>query len=322
VVKQQLYIGLSSRIVRQFAAVITAAVVLLLFNFNAIHAFYFANQPVDIGILINAGIIALFVVGLGNILFHLLRYQSEEAVVARFVGNVESLNKNLTDGLPVNSVLAVRYATMRTIQANDGEIDHSALSSMLTADEATRLGVVRFINNILILSGVFGTIVSLAIALLGVSDLLESASGSSAGIGLVIFGMSTALSTTITAITSYVLFSYFYIRLLDVQNRLLSIVEYLTSVYLLPLSVHSADDIAQQIESLIKSLDSALLNLTMTQEIFLDSTKTLHQAIVSKRQQIEGLDIAIEATRQILLDGFRLPTDERVTGGQAKSGHP
>jgi hypothetical protein len=200
---QQLYTGLSSRIIRQFIVVFAAMIVLALFNFNAIHAFYFDSRQVAIGVLINGGIIALFVVGLANILFHLLRYQREEAAVARFAGNMESLVANPISDLPLNSVLAARHGTMRAIQEVNGEIDQSALAIMLSADEKSRLGVIRFISSILILTGVFGTIVSLSIAMLGVSDLIESSRGGVSGISLVIHGMSTALSTTITAITSY-----------------------------------------------------------------------------------------------------------------------
>ena len=308
---QQLYTSLSSRIIRQITIVFTAMIVLALFNFDVIHAFYFDNRQVAIGVLINGGIIALFVVGLANILFHLLRYQREEAAVARFAGNVESLVTNPINDLPVNSVVAARHATIRAIQDVSGEIDHSALAIMLGADEKTRFGVIRFISNILILTGVFGTIVSLSIAMLGVSDLIESSRGGAGGIRLVIHGMSTALSTTITAIISYVFFSYFHIRLVDVQTRLLSIVEYLTLVYLLPLSARSTDDVAKQIDGKIDSLGTALLNLTMTQEVYQESVKTVHQAFVRNRQQIEGLDIEMQATRKILSEGFRLPSDER-----------
>jgi hypothetical protein len=307
---QQLYTGLSSRIIRQFTVVFSALIVLVLFNIDVFQAIYLDNQQTVIGILINGGIVVLFVFGLANILFHLLRYQREEAAVAGFAGNVESRVTNPINDLPANSLIVARYATMRAIQGVNGQIDHVALASMLSADEKTRFGLIRFISNILILTGVFGTIVSLSIAMLGVSGLIESSSGGIGGIRLVIHGMSTALSTTITAIISYVFFQYFFIRLVDVHTRLLGIVEYLTLVYLLPLTTRSADNIAEQIDGQIVSLDTAMLNLTMTEEVYQGSVKNLQQAFVSNRQPLEGLEAELGATRKILSRGFRLSTDE------------
>jgi hypothetical protein len=178
---------------------------------------------------------------------------------------------------------------------------------MLTADESTKFGLIRYINNILILTGVFGTIVSLSIALLGASDLIDSAAGSLGGMGLVIHGMSTALSTTITAIVSYVLFGYFYTRLNDVQTHFLSGVEQLTSIYLLPQFVPSGDDIVHKMTDLIKSVVFAANNLKKTQEIYHESATSLQETINMNRTQIEGLSAELMEIKLILRDGFRLP---------------
>ena len=113
----------------------------------------------------NTAIASLMVVGMGNILYLLLHYKYEEDAIAGFVNNIESLRPDPLEGLPRNALVVKRYATMQSIQTAAGEINHSALSAMLSADEGTRFGLIRFINNILILTGVFGTIVSLSIAL-------------------------------------------------------------------------------------------------------------------------------------------------------------
>ncbi len=306
---QRLLTSLSSKIIVQFALVVAAAVVLIAFNFNVIYPFYFENQMTDVGILINSAILVLLIIGLGSILYHLLRYRREEAAIATFVNNVEALKPDLMDGLPVESIVAQRHMTMRSIQSANGEINHSALAAMLNADEATRFGLIRFINNILILTGVFGTIVALSIALLGASDLIDSADASLGGMGLVIHGMSTALSTTITAIVSYVLFGYFYTRLNDVQTHFLSGVEHLTSVYLLPRYAKTETEIVNRMSDLIKSIIHAADKLKSTQDTYQETALGLQQSIAGNQRQIDALGAELESIKRILREGFRLPAD-------------
>lgn len=309
---QRLLTSQSTRIIVQFALVVLASAVLIALNYELIYPFYFENQLTSIGITINSTIVALLAIGLGNILYHLLRYRREENAIAAFVNNAEALKPDLLEGLPASSVVALRHATMRSIQQANGEINHGALAAMLNADESTRFGLIRFINNILILTGVFGTIVSLSIALLGASDLIDSADASLGGMGLVIHGMSTALSTTITAIVSYVVFGYFYTRLSDVQTHFLSGIEHLTSIYLLPRYVKSGEDIVHKMSDLIKSVIHAADHLRATQETYHDSAVSLQQSIGAYRQQMDDLGREIESIKAILREGFRLPPG---TGG-------
>ena len=308
---QRLLTGLSLKIIIQFGVVITAAILLVAFNLDLIYPFYFENQLTNTGIVINSAILALLVVGLGNIFYHLLRYRREENAIAGFVNNVESIRPDLMEGLPADSIVVKRQLTMQSIQRANGEINHGALASMLNADEATHFGLIRFINNILILTGVFGTIVSLSIALLGASDLIDSADASLGGMGLVIHGMSTALSTTITAIISYVIFGYFYTRLNDVQTHCLSGIEQLTSIYLLPRYVKSSDDIVHKMSDLIKSVIYATDKLKKTQDTYQEAATTLQQTINTNQQQIDQLVDEIHGIKQILRDGFRLPLTDK-----------
>ena len=304
---QRLLTGLSLKIIIQFGVVITAAILLVALNLDLIYPFYFENQLTNTGIVINSAILALFVIGLGNVFYHLLRYRREENAIAGFVNNVESIRPDLMEGLPANSIVVKRQLAMQSIQSANGEINHGALAAMLNADEATHFGLIRFINNILILTGVFGTIVSLSIALLGASDLIDSADASLGGMGLVIHGMSTALSTTITAIVSYVIFGYFYTRLNDVQTHCLSGIEQLTSIYLLPRYVKSSDDIVHKMSDLIKSVIYATDKLKKTQDTYQEAATTLQQTICTNQQQIDQLVDEIHGIKQILRDGFRLP---------------
>ena len=297
---QRLLTSLSLKIIIQFSLAVALSGIAIAWNYEFIYQFYFENQQTQTGILINSAIAALMLFGMLNILYHLMRYRREEIAIAGFVNNIESLKTDLTEDLPHHSIIVKRLLTMKSIQTAAGEINHSALSAMLTADESTKFGLVKFINNILILTGVFGTIVSLSIALLGASDLIESAAGSLGGMGLVIHGMSTALSTTITAIVSYVVFGYFYTRLNDVQTHLISGVEHLTSVYLMPQFVKGNDDIVNKMADLIKSVILATDNLKNTQETYHASALTLQETISINQEQTSNLSADLSEIKSLL----------------------
>jgi hypothetical protein len=304
---QRLLTSLSLKIMIQLGCVVALLAIAIAWNFDFIFRFYFENQQTQTGILINSAIAMLMLVGMGNILLLLVHYKHEEKAIASFVDNIESLKPDLLEGLPRDALVVKRYATMQSIQSAAGEINHSALSAMLSADEGTRFGLIRFINNILILTGVFGTIVSLSIALLGASDLIDSAAGSLGGMGLVIHGMSTALSTTITAIISYVIFGYFYTRLNDVQTHLISGIEHLTSVYLMPKFVKTGEEINNRMGDLIKAVILAGENLKNTQEVYHASAVTLHESLSSNRDQMDVLNSELAEIKSLLREGFRLP---------------
>ena len=308
---QRLLTSLSLKIIIQFGIVIAAGISLVALNYDLIYPFYFENQLTRTGIVINSAILGLFIIGMGNIFYHLLRYRREETAIAGFVNNVESIKPDLMEGLPADSMAVRRQLTMQSIQRANGEINHGALAAMLNADEATHFGLIRFINNILILTGVFGTIVSLSIALLGASDLIDSADASLGGMGLVIHGMSTALSTTITAIVSYVIFGYFYTRLNDVQTHCLSGIEQLTSVYLLPRYVKSSDNIVHKMSDLIKSVIHATDKLKQTQGTYHEAAVTLQQTILANQQQVGNLSNELADIKRVLREGFRLPSADK-----------
>ncbi len=299
---QRLLTSLSLKIIVQFGIVAVLSAVAIVWNIDFIYRFYFENQQTQTGIIINSTIAAIMLFGMTNILYHLLRYKHEEKAIAGFVNNIESFKADLTDGLPQQAIVVKRLLTMKSIQTAAGEINHSALSAMLTADESTKFGPVKFINNILILTGVFGTIVSLSVALLGASDLIDSAAGSLGGMGLVIHGMSTALSTTITAIVSYVIFGYFYTRLNDVQTHLISGIEHLTSVYLMPKFVKGNDDIVNKMADLIKSVIFATEKLKTTQDVYHASALTLQETISLNQGQMSHLSTDMSEIKSLLTD--------------------
>ena len=288
----------------------TLVAALAVWKYDLINSVYFKNQLTQLGLIINGAILALFAIGLLRITGILLVYMREEGALARFVRNVERRpESDLLKGVGTGSLIARRYATMRHLHESRTPINQGALASTLVASESTRNGLPRFINNVLILTGVFGTIVSLSMALIGASDVLENAI-SATGMGMVIHGMSTALSTTITAIVCYVFFGYIYQRLTDAQTNVLSGVEPVTTTYLMPKFQVQTDNVLYEFTGLIRSLQGLVDQLQVSQRGFEATQDQLGETIATYRDKIDNLDDQLDTIVRHLRLGFRLRDDE------------
>ena len=292
--------------------IIIAAVfaVLMVWKFDLVYTVYFKDQLTQIGLIINGAIILLFVIGLLRAIGILLSYMREEGALERFVRNVERRpNSDPLKGVSTATIIARRYATLRRLHEARTPINQNALASTLVASQSTRNGLPRYINNILILTGVFGTIVSLSMALIGASDVLENAI-SATGMGLVIHGMSTALSTTITAIVCYVFFGYIYQRLTDAQTNLISGVEQVTTTYLMPKFQVQTDNVLYEFTGLIRSLQGLVDQLQKSQLGFEATQDQLADTLSLYRDKVDGLDERLDNIVDHLRVGFRLRDDE------------
>jgi hypothetical protein len=145
-------------------------------------------------------------------------------------------------------------------------------------------------------------------SLVGASNLLESADAFS-NMGMVIHGMSTALSTTITAIVSYLIFGYFYLRLTDVQTRLLSRVEEVTTLYLIPRYSVTGDSVMTQVSGLIRSLQEIAIAMQNSQKEYTETGRALSEVARSIKQQIGPMGNSIKGIKSLLHEGFRLPEE-------------
>ena len=185
-------------------------------------------------------------------------------------------------------------------------INHGALASTLVASESTRNSLPKFINNVLILTGVFGTIVSLSIALIGASDLLTSAINMGS-MGMVVHGMSTALSTTITAIICYLYFGYFYLKLHDVQTNLISGIEQVTATYLIPKFQVHTESVLYEFSGLLRSLQRLVSQLELSQGTFEALEKHILETLDGYQRNIPRLSTEMDDIKRVLKRGFRLP---------------
>jgi hypothetical protein len=281
---------------------------LMVWRFEFINQVYFRDQLTSTGLIINGGIVSLFTIGILRMIAIFLHYMREENALVRFLRNLREGHRDPLNKIPPKSIIAIRFRTMQGLYKANCPINHGSLASTLLATESTRNSLPRFINNILILTGVFGTIVSLSIALIGASDLLET-SINVGGMGMVVHGMSTALSTTITAIVCFIFFGYFHLKLTDVQTNLVSAVEQVTVNELIPRFQVQADSALYEFTGLVRSLQELVTQMFQTQK----TLQGLEQNILDTLQRYEAktgsLSSDLTDLKHLLKQGFRLPEE-------------
>ena len=300
--------NLSRNIIIQLLIASMVTLVMLFVFSDIISLIYFSNQQTSAGLALNGLILVLFFAGMARVVALLLRYRSEETALAYFRANLDENRSDVLESVSPSSLIASRYKTLENMRRQHAEINHHALASTLLASESTRTGATRFVHNVLILCGVLGTIISLSIALFGASSLLESAVSSS-GMGMVIHGMSTALSTTMSAIICYLFFGYFHGAVQDAQTNILSAVEHLTTTRLLSRFQVTPETINQELVDILESVSG--LVKAMAQEKNEVDFASLLQAITDATEQSQArhqvMAEKIDALQGILRNGFRLP---------------
>jgi hypothetical protein len=284
--------------------------------------FYIRSQRTQAGLIINGATLALFLAGLVKIVMGLSYYAREEAALARFIRAVDDDQLDLMVGVDPRTIIHQRYATILRICKQNAPINHGALASLLLADESKRLTFPRFINNVLILMGVFGTIVGLAIALVGAANLLQS-EHNLGSMDVLIHGMSVAPATTIIAIVCYIFFGYFYLKLNDAQTHLIAGVEQVTSLYLLPKFSRNADSILHEVANLVGELRRATedmrdgqsgygeagIRLRETANDFSRAGHRLSMILEELDARMSAMTGDVKAIKGMLRDGFRLPEE-------------
>jgi hypothetical protein len=125
--------------------------------------------------------------------------------------------------------------------------------------------------------------------------------------GLVIHGMSTALSTTTTAIVCYLFFGYFYLKVIDVQTQLFSGIEQVTAIYIMPRFTFQADSMLLEVGKLVKALRAAAETMTHVQVNFADAGMNINQLTTTYADRLNSLGASIAEVKELLRQGFRLP---------------
>ena len=300
----------SQRVLLRMVLAAVALAALVLANLELIAGVYFRNQLTATGYVVNGTIVVLFLAGMLKMINLLVQYGQEERALGAFMANVHSRSPQLIDGVPRESLIHQRYDALLLLNRQRAPINHSALAATVVASESTRISVPRYINNILILTGVFGTIVSLSIALLGASNLLQGTESESS-MGLVVHGMSTALSTTITAIVCYVVFGYFFLKVSDVQTRLVSTLEETTALHLIPRYETRPENIVGEVADLVHALREVASNMQTAQRNQQKLEEQVNELVEGQAYYLANIASRLNSMRSLLRDGFRLPDEER-----------
>lgn len=278
---------------------------IMVWKYDYINSVYFRDQLTATGWIINGAIIALFTLGVMKMVSIFISYSREEAAMVRFLKNISTEAPDTLKGVSRRSIISRRFTTLEKLHQSHTPVNQSALASTLVASESTRNSFPRFISNTLILTGVFGTIVSLSLALIGASDLLENAVNVN-GMGMVVHGMSTALSTTITAIACYMYFGYFFVKLTDVQTNLISAIEQVTTTHLMPRFQMQTDSVLYEFTGLIRSLQGLVQQMAQSQSNFTEVEQNLVETVETYKSNVEGMNQELADIKGILRIGFRL----------------
>ena len=273
----------------------------------------------DKTIILNGIIFLLFFMGVIHLIRSFVHYSFEEKQIRTFVSDKELGNEDFIENISTESIIAKRYFTVKNLYDRQVPIHHGAISSIMIAEESLYQSFPKFVNNVLILTGVFGTIVSLIFALVGASSVLQTALPG-AGMGVMLSGMNTALTTTATAIVCYFLFTYYFQRLTDVQTYVFGRVEEAVLIHIVPEFSFDSEAMNFKTELLIKELQKLVKEMKKGSGFIQDSLAGLNEhnqdyieklaALISGHEhqlaKTEHVATKLESIKEVLVDGFRL----------------
>ena len=299
----------------QIVGFLITIAVLILINKDAIANLYTSGEISKTGMIINAIIIGLFLLGMLRIVTVLFRYINEHQTLLKLVEYLKENASNPASRLPEDSLAVQRYKAIRWVSKQGAPVNHAAMAASTNASENSRLTVIRFVHSTLILAGVFGTVVSLSMALIGAAGLLNSPEGVKE-MGTIISSMSSALSSTVTAIVCFFIFAYFYLRLNDARIQVLSNLEDVTSLYLLPKITHTEDAMIGQVTELTKALNAAADKLLVVEQTFITAGDRLQSAVNDLQGQVSNS--SLEEIKDLIRKGFHLSEPEYDVVEEAK----
>ena len=289
----------------QAALVPLLVAVLIALHFEVVAEVYWGPLATEVGWVINGAIMALFLAALLRMSALLRFYFREDRAISAFD---EQMDFGLAEGKGeslAGTLVMQRYQALEQGQMEMESPNQSALAGILWNQEAARLGLTRLIQNVLILLGVFGTVVSLSLALIGASELFSSPQDAS-GITLVVRGMATALSTTMTAIAAYLVLAFVLSRTLAAQAHVCRRIEAMTLSRMLPLFGKAAGGLPENLLHALGELRSLLADLRDTHATMQKQAVNLSEFERARLEHEAALLKQMRQINQALREGFRL----------------
>ena len=271
--------------------------------------FYLGARSTAVGFVVNSIILGLFSLATLYILVSMVAFRKEELAVQKLFQNISKDSKDPMFGIPSESIVGQRYHILQSAHQRQEKIDLQRLGVLLSVELHAKLTFPKFVAGILVLIGMLGTILSLAIALLGASNLIATVDSVN-DLGAVLNGMSTALSTTMTGIVTYVLFRFFLSRYMAVQSNLQYTVERLTTLQLGPRFLVDESVLAPKIVSLVDSLNLAATKIAEHHQHLMVTSEKFADAAQTYSSNINGMLTGISQINDNLSKGFRLDKEE------------
>jgi hypothetical protein len=279
-------------------------------------------------IVLNGAVLMVFAAGVLKLLQAFAHYDLEEKQLAGFIRNRQSGADidAFFDAAAIPSIIGQRYAEIKALFERRVPIHHGALSAIMVAEQSVWSSFPRFVNNVLILTGVFGTIVSLLFALAGAARTLGS-DVPAEGVTLMLSGMNTALNTSVTAMTGFFIYAYFYGRLTNLQTFIFSGIERAVLVHIVPRFAFDTEAINHQTVQLIGQLHRLILEVqksTGSMAGVLTGFSAHNAQILAKlddmvRADDRQVDAAgkiaqrLEQLQDTMAEGFRLQPPSRMS---------
>ena len=276
----------------------------IIITFPWLKKIYISNAHSSIGYVINIFIVLIFLSGIVKIFLELKKYLNEEKAIFKFMLNCKNNVEDKLFGLDKNSIIAERYRLIKEMFQEGFTPDIKILSGFLLAGEDNRKTYLKYINNILILTGVFGTVISLIISLMGASNFIKLTDEKS--MSIIIFGMSTALNTTFTAILCFFVYNYFLLKLNQVQKSIALKIEETTYFYIIPEFKATEEKIILNIGKQIDEVKHIIQKFNENQEGLREYALRFSKLIGLNYEMYKKLNNSLNEIKEVLKEGFRL----------------